>query len=173
MDSRLQELLDKQEIHDRLMLYFRGVDRGDADSISQAFHRDAVSEHGHVSFTGETVGRDLERMCLEGANPSGVHFTGNELIEVDGDEAFSEVYFFAFREEDRDGQTVLYTRCGRLIDRWERRGDAWGIVHRRVVDSWNRADPVLERLPWADHFLRSEIGSRDAVYDVRTAGKGQ
>jgi hypothetical protein len=171
LDARLRELLDKQEIHERLMRYCRGVDRGDAELISQAFHTDAMADHGQVFFTGEDVGQMLAQMAARHTNASGTHFTGNELIEIDGDKAYSEVYFLSFRERERDGETVTFWRCARYIDQWERRDGVWGIVYRRVVDSWNRIDPVLERWPTADQFLLSQVGPEDAIYSVRTARK--
>jgi hypothetical protein len=168
-DERLDELLDKQEIHERLMRYCRGVDRGDAELIAQAFHPDAMADHGHVFFTGDTIGEVLARMSATHTNASGMHMTGNELIEIDGDTAVSEVYFLDFIERERDGETMLMTRGARYVDRWERRDGRWGIVHRRVVDSWNRVDPVTERWPTAAQFLVSAIGRGDAIYDAWTA----
>ena len=42
----LRELLDRQEIHDCLMRYSRGVDRLDPDLIRSAYHDDAIDDHG-------------------------------------------------------------------------------------------------------------------------------
>jgi hypothetical protein len=171
MEDRLLELLDKHEIHERLMRYCRGVDRGDAELVAQAFHPDGMADHGHVFFDGETVGEALAELARTHTNATGTHFTGNELIEIDGDKAYSELYFMAIRERERDGVAITFTRSARYVDRWEKRDGAWGIVYRRVIDSWNRIDPVSERWPSADTFLKSAVGRGDAIYDVRTAEK--
>jgi hypothetical protein len=168
LQERLIEMLDKQEIHERLMRYCRGVDRGDAELVSQAFHPDAMADHGHVFFDGVSVGEALAGMAAKHTNASGTHFTGNELIEIDGDDAYSEVYFFAVRERERAGVAVTFTRCARYIDHWQKRDGVWGIIYRKVVDNWNRIDPVHERWPTANQFLLSAVGRGDAVYQIRT-----
>jgi hypothetical protein len=171
LEARLLELLDKQEIHERLALYCRGVDRADPELISQAFHPDAMADHGHVFFTGEDIAETLMQMSKARTSDAGVHLLGNVLIEIDGDDAYSEAYFLDYSERDRQGEVFLLSRCARYIDRWEKRSDAWRITYRRVVDSWNRIDPVLERWPGADKFLLAKGGRDDAIYDVRTAEK--
>jgi len=168
IDGRLQELFDKEEIRDRLARYCRGVDRSDAEEISQAFHADAMADHGHVFFTGDDIGEVLVSMFDPG-NATNVHFIGNVIVEIDGDEAYSEAYLLDTVERERDGTTYLLTRSARFVDRWERRDGRWGIVYRQVVDSWNRVDPVSERWPGADRFLLAERGRGDAAYAIRTA----
>ena len=61
----VQELLDKQQIHEALMRYARGVDRGDAALICSAYHPDAVDEHGVGDYTGVTVGPGIVEMMAD------------------------------------------------------------------------------------------------------------
>lgn len=49
-DDRLRNLLDEREIHQVLMRYCRGCDRGDEDSLRSVVHPDAVFERGPQSW---------------------------------------------------------------------------------------------------------------------------
>jgi hypothetical protein len=168
LEAQLRELLAKQEIHERLMRYCRGVDRADAELITQAFWPDAMADHGHVFFTGDTIGDVLVQMAATHVNASSTHITGNELVEIEGDRAYTETYFLDFIERERDGVLMTMSRSARYVDRWERRDREWRIVHRRVVDSWNRVDPVVERWPTAAQFILAEHGRADPIFDVAT-----
>jgi hypothetical protein len=164
-DPRLRELLDKQEIHDRHMRYIRGVDRGDGELISQAFHPDAIADHGQFVFSGKDIGEIVPR--LESQVSTGMHFLGNELIEVDGDEACVETYFLTFAEVDRDGRTYLLSRGSRYVDLWERRDGRWGITYRKIVVDWGNMEPISERWPGWDRLHFGARGQDDAVFRVK------
>ena len=45
-NEKLQQLLDKQEIHEVIMRYCRGIDRLDREMIRSVYHDDAIDEHG-------------------------------------------------------------------------------------------------------------------------------
>jgi hypothetical protein len=164
-DPRIETLLAKQEIHDRLMLYVRGVDRFDGELISQAFHPDAVADHGQFVFTAEQVGEVIPK--LEEQVQMGMHFLGNELIEVAGDEAYVEVYFLTFAEVDRDGETYHMARGARYCDLWERRDGEWKISYRIIVVDWGTISPVLERWPGADLLHGGHRSHEDPVFRIK------
>jgi hypothetical protein len=44
--AELRTLLDKAQIHDALMCYSRGVDRGDGELVMACFHPDATLDCG-------------------------------------------------------------------------------------------------------------------------------
>jgi hypothetical protein len=48
-ERALQVLLDKQEIHEVLMRYCRGIDRCDAELLRSVYHADAVDDHGQLN----------------------------------------------------------------------------------------------------------------------------
>src|SRR5207245_5846534 len=107
LEARLRVTADQQEIHDALMRYCRGVDRGDAELIASSFHADAVSDLG----TGPVSAHASAARIVEGLNKMGtsMHFIGNVLIEVEGDVAYAEAYFISYlamKREDKD-----YTRA--------------------------------------------------------------
>ena len=55
MDAMLQELHDKQAIHDAVMRYCRGVDRLDPVLLASAYHPDAYDDHGSW-YQGDIAG---------------------------------------------------------------------------------------------------------------------
>src|SRR5919201_1355684 len=74
LEAKLQAVADKQEIHETLMRYCRGVDRADAELISSAFHPDAISDHGLIVFSGADIGETLAK--LEHSVKTSTHFVG-------------------------------------------------------------------------------------------------
>lgn len=157
----LREVADRQEIHQALMRYCRGVDRGDEALINSAFHPGAVDDHGTPRLATELAAgvATLRQRQL-------MHFTGNVLIELDGDNAFVESYFISFSPVDEDGKTSTRSRAGRYLDRFERRDGEWKIAYRKVVDEWARLDE-LTRLPdhWGDNM--GVRGPDDDVFHMR------
>jgi ketosteroid isomerase-like protein len=164
LETRLRLTADKQEIHDVLMRYCRGVDRGDAELIASSFHPDAVSDLG----SGPVSARESAPGIAEGLTKRGVtamHFIGNVLIEVEGDVAYSEAYLISYLAITKEGQAYTRARGGRYVDRFERRDGEWKIALRVIVDDWNRLDPVGETQPPVRQGQRSH---EDPVWTIRT-----
>jgi len=114
--SELQFLLDKQEIHDALMRYCRGVDRCDEELMRSMFHEDAVAFKAPAwEFVAHFVPANRESTTFT------MHFMGNLSIDVIGDKAFSEAYFMTYVGRDADGKEVIDVFAGRYVDRWVRR----------------------------------------------------
>ena len=141
MAMGIDELLARQEIQDVIYRYARGIDRLDLDLVRSCYHPDAYDDHG--AFKGsvdefiDAAGPFLSRWTAT------QHFMGNMLIEVDGDRARAETYAVAYhRREDEAGDGKDDIMGIRYVDRFERRGGAWKIAHRVVVNEWRRVDPV-------------------------------
>jgi hypothetical protein len=164
LESQLRVMLDKQEIHDALMRYCRGVDRCDADLIRSAFHSDAIDDHGtHRGPASEFV--DLIVDGVQKVASMSMHFIGNVLIEVEDDLAYSEAYFVSYLTQTRDGTEYTRSRGGRYVDRFERRNGEWKIALRVVVDDWSRLDPVVERGDVSER--QGQRSHSDAVWAIR------
>jgi hypothetical protein len=138
----LADLIAKQEIHELLMRFLRGMDRQDWDSVRSCYHPGAVHDHG--TFRGpidELIER--EKKIYEHF-VSNTHFAGNELIDVDGDVARSELYSVCWhRIRARDGQPETDSLSGmRYFDDLERREGEWRIANRLIEMDWQREDPV-------------------------------
>lgn len=162
-DRAIDELVARQQIHDCLMRYARGVDRRDRDAIVSSYHPDALDDHGQVCTRQEFVDAVLA------SHPNGTHshFIGNVLIELYGDVALVESYFIAYHYyHDDEGEHRLRMRSGRYVDRFERRNDAWRIAHRVVVDDWNRLD-VVTPVPLRQTAHAHGAFPADPVYAMR------
>jgi hypothetical protein len=143
-DPGLHRLLDEADIRRVLQRYSRAIDRMDWELLRSCYHPGAVDEHG--SFHGpvdEFV--DWVRPRLEEYDWT-KHFLGNQLIELDGDVAWSETYCLAFhRVPAADGRPPLDRLVSvRYVDRFERRDGEWRIAHRVTVYEPGRIDPVVE-----------------------------
>ena len=67
------------------------------------------------------------------------HSITNTAIEFAGDEARVETYVTAYHYLEVDGdQGTEMTYLGRYMDRMQKRGDVWKIIHRQVVMDWNQ-----------------------------------
>lgn len=151
--NKLQEFMARQEIHEVLARYARGVDRADGELLSSCYFDDAIEEHG-TNYNGpalEYVRGAIERLKLMGPM---AHYLCNTHIEFkktagEGDRgtatapplrtAWVETYVLTFaRFPDADGELVDTFTGGRLCDRFECRDGVWRIAHRRMTFDWNR-----------------------------------
>lgn len=132
VDQKLDELLAYEGVRQCLMRYSRAIDRIDEALLRTAYWPEAVDNHG--SYNGPAEGFIAWVIPLLGTMEQTMHFLGNILIELDGDTARSETYFLALhRLQDGSGKLGETHVAGRYLDRMERRGDEWRIVHRDVV----------------------------------------
>jgi len=158
----VRELLDKQEIHEVLIRYCRGIDRCDEELLRGVYHPDATDNHGlfvgkaadFVPWALKALERDLNTK----------HYVTNELIELHGDVAYVESYVLAVHHRTaKDGGLIDLVVAARYIDRFERRADVWKIADRKVVSDWARIDPV-EKSFSVEKFLTGKRSREDEVY---------
>lgn len=136
----IQQAKDRQEIHDCLLRYTRGVDRHDMELMKSAYHPDAWDEHGvaegdPVAFCNWAIGWHHEFQYRH------QHIIHNHTVELDGDTAHSETYYL-FLADNRDGPPTL--AYGRYVDRFEKRGGKWGIAHRVCVNEYAGAFTAID-----------------------------
>ena len=138
--SQLQTLLDQKSIADKLALWCSCADTRDMSRMAEVFADDLVWDFG-----GETVDHSLDAVIerlvthVGAASNCGdrqIHLA-NVRVDVDGDVADSDAYFFAASAGlgPFKGQALL--QWGRYRDTWQRRVAGWRIV-RRVYE--NRFD---------------------------------
>ena len=164
-NDAVETLLAKQEIYELACKYCRALDRLDADLMRSVFFDDAYCEYGF--YNGEP-GRFVEfAMGALGDHVANHHMLGNVLIDVEGDEAFGEVYFHAYHKvkaASGGGYEDLII-AGRYIDRYERRAGAWKIAYRSERNDWSRTTPTNDvYFEAAPNGLRGSRGD-DAVYE--------
>jgi hypothetical protein len=157
-DPALQQLLDKQAIHELLLRYCRGVDRQDEELLRSVYHADAIHEHGEHAMNA----REFARVIVDsiGRFTATSHFLTNVLIEVRGHLAHAESYVLACHRTERSGEKSDLTLALRYVDRLERREGVWGIVRRVALHDWSREDPL--EWEWRDaHSMIQGLRSRD------------
>lgn len=161
-------LVARAEIHDALMRYCRGVDRGDAELVRSAYHPDSYDDHGYWKGNGWGFA-DFIVDNIRTRTTRTTHAVANVLIELDGDgdgdSAFVESYVFAWLWRGE----VLDVFAGRYVDRFERRGPegAWLIARRQVVHDWSMrpaVDPAAMGLA-LEAFRQGVRSTADAAYD--------
>jgi ketosteroid isomerase-like protein len=162
-DSTLQVFLDKQEIHEVIMRYCRAIDRCDEEMLRTVYHSDGWDDHG--AFKGKAsdfipaVMNMLQQQML-----CTMHNICNELIEVDGDTAYSESYFIAYHRLMKDGAEHDWVLGGRYVDRFERRDGAWKIAHRVVAYEWERLEAATAKLFAPNPFVMGKRSRDDVIY---------
>ena len=123
----IQDLLDKQALHELVCRLSRGVDRCDRELIIDCYHPDAIDDHG--PYKGDATGfADWVIPMIKGQWAQ--HTIYNELFDVRGDVAWGEIYV-SQKMTGPDGRLLL--AYGRYVDRYERRAGQWRIAHRQVI----------------------------------------
>lgn len=165
LEANVDELLSRQQIHDVLLRYVRGIDRLDFDLVRSCYHPDATDDHG--TYKGDVegfvahVGQGLRRF------EATMHFLGSPLIVLAGERATSETYCVAYHRSPagQAPQTDLVVGV-RYLDRLERRAGQWRIADRRVAFEWSRIDPVAERWTFPPEFVLGRRDREDFVYQL-------
>ncbi len=163
MNDQVQALLDKQEIYELSCKYMRGLDRLDEQLLVSVFFADGWCDYG---FT-EGTPAEFAHYCTTAlkAHAANQHMIGNVLIELEGDEAFGEVYFQAYHKVTGEAGFEDIIIAGRYLDRYEKRDGVWKFAYRSERVDWSRTQPTRDSyFDLAPDCLR---GGRqdDLVYD--------
>ena len=149
-EAEVRDLAARRDIMAACQRYMRAQDRLLPDLHRSAFHEDAYVDcglyagpaHGFVDFAQGFLA------TMKGSQ----HIIGQHMIEIDGDAADGEVYFFAWHRPIENGEERDLFICGRYVDRYEKRNGEWRIADRRELIDWARSDPA------ADSFLKENAG---------------
>jgi SnoaL-like domain len=131
--KEVQILKDRQDILDRVNQYSRGVDRHDIAIILDAYHRDAIDEHGNTVNLAPDFPNWVNKIHDLDYSLH-LHNITTHNCEVIGDVAHCESYVI-FGLSSKDEKTVRLGG-GRYLDRMERRVGVWKIAHRRTMIDW-------------------------------------
>ena len=143
--TRLEALLDKQEIHERLTSFSRGMDRFDHASFSDAFWPDATIAAGPFVGTPQECW-DWSVPMHEAGQLLTHHALLNCTIDIQGDTAHTETYYlFVARNRDES----VWQAGGRYVDRFERRMGEWRIAMRHNAIEWSCIPPAMP-IPFGD-----------------------
>src|SRR5579862_6584175 len=152
--AELKVVRDRQQIYDRFMLYTRGVDRCDPAIVAEVYP--GCPAAGILKWV-------LARTKVA------MHFVGNCLSTVDGDDAESEAYFISYHLVARDTTDYLRCRGARYFMSWRRAETGWIIVEREVVDEWSIVQEIAERAEDNETWIKlhGRRSTEDASYDIR------
>jgi hypothetical protein len=165
LERRVQDLQDREAIRDRIMRYGRGIDRNDGQLVADTFWPDALVDHGHSKFSGDTIG-DYFGTVSTATTHRQVHYMMNIVIDVNGDLAISETQAWYLAETSRNDVDYTINRSVRYIDRWERRNGEWRVFHRTVPETWNKLEAITERFPNPGGIVYAQPDTSDISYHL-------
>ena len=155
----IDEMRDRQAIHDCLLRYTRGIDRHDSGMVASAYHPGALDDHTDYIGPGEHFADYANGIHRESFSAH-QHYITNTTIDLDGDTAHVETYWImAGRHRDASGTSV---HGGRYVDRFEKRNGKWAIAARICVYEWG-LDPEQAAL-CLDAFPLGTQGKDDVSY---------
>lgn len=129
LESKMRELIDRQEIWSLLLRYARGIDRMDRQLVRDCYWDDAIDDHH--SFVG-SPDAFIDWVFDARKDVAGVqhHGINNHYCEIDGDNAYSESYY-TFIGANLTPPHLL--SIGRYIDHFQRRDGIWKMANRVTV----------------------------------------
>lgn len=140
LEQQLQQLLDKQALHELINAYCNAADRHDNEKMRALYHPDAIDEHGSFSqgaamdFIDSLPQIQAPMLILQ-------HHVTTVNLKLDGDYAEGEVYVIAFHQIRKDdGSAFDLLIGGRYFDKYAKRDGTWKFSHRSVVADWAHVD---------------------------------
>jgi hypothetical protein len=134
-------LLDRQQIHERLLQYFVHVDRRDWQPVKDIFVPGTAVDYSALMPIGDSVAAedvvDQIAAAIELYSVT-VHQMGNCEIAVEGDEARSDTWVNAhhvYADPDKNEGRLPIAGL-RYQDRWVRTRNGWLVQHRRAFTDW-------------------------------------
>ena len=171
----VDELRARTEIEDALKIFIRGIDRQDWKLALSTYHDDAIDEHGFFSGPAKDFLMACEKVHVH--QDHSMHLMTNFLIEfLAADKALVETYCLVFQRFDRNadgvpagGAGVRKLATARYVDRFEQRGGAWKVAHRRIVFGDIVSEAMSTAAGFPPGFTEQRHGMDDYLYTARTA----
>ena len=178
-DADIEDLVARRDIYAVLTRYSRALDRCDVDLMRSVYWPDGTDSHGVFDGNAADFADFIVREIQEWFEVT-MHGLMNVHMEVAGDHASTETYLFAYHKVRADKADEIfgsrYMRMyagkgldaehhtfyfgGRYLDRFERRGGEWRILHRKVVMDWNDNHPSNEILDEGMFATLRPLGQR-------------
>lgn len=134
--DRLDLLESREQITELLYAYARANDRADEALLRSCFWPESTHKHG--KFEGKSSDFVGFAFKIVAGLKYACHHISNVSIEVKGDRAFSECYYFAQHRrarQDGTGEEDVFFQ-GRYLDQLERRDGVWKIIRRRGLSDY-------------------------------------
>jgi hypothetical protein len=161
--TTLQEIIDHHEIRKVLSVYCHGCDRRDEARMSSVYLEDSWDDHGDYKGSG----RGLVQRVMNNTGPhrTVTHLLGQSIIQVSGDEAGAETYFFAvIADKDEQSRAVLTHLGGRFVDNFLRVRGEWKIKKRICVRDWSISLDVEKDNLANNNLVQGQLSGRDPSY---------
>jgi SnoaL-like domain len=161
-DPATKWLLDRAEIRDVIMQYALGVDLRDYGRIANCFASAFHAVYGPHEYTDL---HDLLEFIAGVENfPSTTHFLGTQLVDVDGDDAWTQTYSLITHRLDERDASRDWVVAGQYLDRFVREHGRWRIADRGPTARRTRGEPAL--IPRSDEPRVQHLIDRAAIHDV-------
>jgi hypothetical protein len=129
LETRLREMLDREEIRQVLLRYGRGLDRLDVDLVRSCYFDDAIEDHGRfvgspdafIAWANGTMGAIFQSIQ---------HHITNHVCDLQGDDAWCETYYI-FTGIAATAPHFMST--GRYVDHLQRRNGEWRFANRITI----------------------------------------
>ena len=135
LDSKIQEILDKESIRELVYTYCRAADRHDNELMRTLYHEDAYDDHGSF-FKGKAM--EFLDLLPEIQKSMGIlhHNVTTHNIKLSGTKAEGETYIIAFHQVLTEEGNYDVLIGGRYFDEYEKRHDVWKFSSRAVDADW-------------------------------------
>lgn len=165
MTYTARQLSDREQIRDAAIRYCRGVDRLDAEQMKSAYWPEAIDEHG--GFVGNA--HEFADYCMTAHLTWSwtMHSIYNHHIELDDDGVGARGEIYNVTNLCRAETGAIDTWYGRYLDRYEKRGAHWRIIHRVCV---HHGTHTTSAAPMAIDTSNYRDGSFDRPADGRRIG---
>jgi hypothetical protein len=157
--EEIDEVITKQDLHELMARYCRGIDRADKEILLSVWHDDATVDYGFMQGSAQEFCRQM--VAINEQIIRTIHCVSNELFEVNGDSATGESYLFSISTRRMDGQEIDTLVAGRYLDRFERRDQEWRLLHRTFVMDWNMNQPATGEWKEGRFGVLKNHGKRD------------
>ena len=167
VDATVDALASAEAIRSILYRYARANDRKDEALLRSCFWPESTHKHG--AFEGLSSDFAGRAMSILGGIIYSTHFIANPAVEVRGDRAFSECYYFAHHrraKKDGSGEEDAFFE-GRYLDILERRGGEWRIVRRRGLSDLTTVTPAASPYSSWTPGIHSHPGQDDEYFAMR------
>jgi hypothetical protein len=146
---------DRADILETVTWYFMAIDRRDFATLRRVFTPDV-----EAVFEGVRVAGGIERLLAFVTGASDVslpvdvvdlqlsmHFIGNHVATIDGENARTETYALAHLVDRPGGEPRMRTRGLRYVDALVRTSEGWRIAKREHLCDWMRDDSFAWAAP--------------------------